>query len=69
MEVRHLERIPTERAAFLIGSINGTSANVLASLDHPDVTTARVAPDWDRAYLFAADSEAALHTPGVPELF
>jgi ABC-type sugar transport system ATPase subunit len=69
MQIRHIERIPTERAAFLSGVIAGQHAVVLAALDYPETTSVTVAPDWARAYLFAAESEDALYTPGVPELF
>jgi len=69
MQVRHVERIPTERASFLTGSLAGQPTVVLAALDHPTVTEARITPDWDRAYVFAAEGETALWTPSVPDLF
>lgn len=69
MQVRHIERIPTERAAFVIGTVAGANATVLAPLDQPQVTAARVLPVWDHAYFFAADNETTIHVPGVPDLF
>jgi ABC-type sugar transport system ATPase subunit len=69
MTVRYIERIPTEQAAFAHGTLNNTSVTVILPLDTPDVKQIRVQPHWDSAYLFAADDETALHTPGVPDLF
>ncbi|MBC8162014.1 MAG: ABC transporter ATP-binding protein [Roseiflexaceae bacterium] len=69
MQVRHVERIPTERASFLIGSLYTNATIVLAALDHPHVTQVQVTPDWERAYIFDAESEAALWTPSAPDLF
>lgn len=67
--VRHLERIPTERASFIHGDIAGENATVLAPLDQPQMSTLQVTPDWERVYVFAAQGEEVLYTPGVPELF
>lgn len=69
LAVRHIERIPTERASFITGTIAGTTVTVLAPLDQPQVATVSVTPDWERVYFFAADNETTLYTPGVPELF
>lgn len=69
MHVRHIERIPTERAAFLSGTVHGAPVIALTTIDHPPATTTAVTPDWERAYLFAADSETTLATPDMPELF
>jgi ABC-type sugar transport system ATPase subunit len=69
MKVRHIERIPTERAAFLHGALAGVNITVTAPVDFPERGEVLIAPDLDRAYLFAADSEEALHVPGVLDLF
>ena len=69
MAVRHIERIPTEQASFIHGTVGGESVSVLAPLDQAQVSEIRVMPKWDQVYFFDASSEAALHTPSVPELF
>src|SRR5690606_25299260 len=69
MPVRHIERIYTEQTSFLYGSLAEASVAVAAPLDYPEVQAVRLAPDLDRAYLFEADGEAAVHVPGVLELF
>jgi ABC-type sugar transport system ATPase subunit len=67
--LRHVERIPTERAAFLFGSLADANVVIAAPLDHPETRQVLASPDWERAYFFAADSEATLRSPGVLELF
>ncbi len=67
--VRHIDRIPTERASFLFGTLAETNVVIAAPLDFPETRDARVTPDWERAYFFAADSEETLRSPGVQELF
>jgi ABC-type sugar transport system ATPase subunit len=69
LEVSRTERIPTERAAFVYGQLAGVGAVVLAPLDYQAQDVVRVTPAWEQALFFAADSETALHVPGVPELF
>jgi ABC-type sugar transport system ATPase subunit len=69
MNVRYIERIPTEQAAFAHGTLNGVSVTVLLPLDTPDAPQLRVTPRWELVYCFDAAAETALHTPGVPELF
>jgi len=67
--IRHIERIPTERASFLYGSLGAARVVMTAGIDQPEVGEIRATPDWDRAYFFAADSEETLRVPGVLELF
>ncbi len=69
MNVTRIERLFTERAAFAHGDVNGAPVNALVPLDFPDAKMLYLRPDWERAYIFAADAETALHVPGVPELF
>jgi ABC-type sugar transport system ATPase subunit len=69
MAVRHIERIPTEQASFIHGTVGGQSVSVLAPLDQANVAEIPVMPKWDQVYFFDASGEAALHTPGIPELF
>ncbi len=70
LSVSHIERIPTERAAFIHGSLLPNSpVNALAPLEQPEVKQVSLTPDWERAYVFASDTEEVLHTPGVPDLF
>ena len=69
MEVRYIDRIPTEQAAFAHGTLGGISVTVIIPIDHPEVTTMRVTPRWDQTYFFDATTETALRTPGVPDLF
>ena len=69
MPVRHIERIPTEQAAFLHGTIAGQNVTVLAPLDYSDVPEIRIAPNWEQVYFFDAVDGTVIHTPGIPELF
>ncbi|MCL6510156.1 MAG: ABC transporter ATP-binding protein [Anaerolineae bacterium] len=69
VNVSHVERLPTERAAFVSGTLANTTVRALAPLDYPQVEKVWLMPDWERAYVFDAMTEAALHVPGVPELF
>jgi ABC-type sugar transport system ATPase subunit len=67
--VRHIERIPTEQAAFIHTVVDGVHVTVLAPLDHPQVDEVRLTPNWEQVYFFSATDETPLHTPGIPELF
>lgn len=67
--VRHIERIPTERASFLYGMLAGAKVTIAASLDHPETPNIQARPDLDRAYFFAAAAEDTLRSPGILELF
>jgi ABC-type sugar transport system ATPase subunit len=69
LEVSHIERIPTERAAFIHGSFLGTNVTVLTSLEQPEVRSLPITPDWERALFFEHESEDAIYTPGVPDFF
>jgi ABC-type sugar transport system ATPase subunit len=69
MPVTHIERIPTEQAAFLHGTIGEQHITVLAPLDQPDVAQIQIMPNWEQVYFFAPDDETVLHSPGIPELF
>ncbi|GAA2755606.1 ABC transporter ATP-binding protein [Actinopolymorpha rutila] len=69
LRVRHRERIPTERASFLYGHLGEASVAVTAPVDYPDRSEVAITPDWERAYVFAADGEEPHHVPGVLELF
>ncbi len=68
--VTRVERLFTERAAFLGGQIGRLFVNALVALDFPaEVKQVFLTPDWTQAHFFAADSETAILTPGVPDLF
>jgi ABC-type sugar transport system ATPase subunit len=67
--IRHIERIHTERASFLFGSIAGSRVVIATELDTPHASEVVATPDWERAYFFAADSEETVRNPGVLELF
>ncbi|MDI7275685.1 MAG: ABC transporter ATP-binding protein [Anaerolineae bacterium] len=69
IEVSHVERLYTERAAFLYGRLGGALIIALVPLDYREAAEVRLRPDWDRAYFFAPEGEEALRVPGVPELF
>lgn len=69
MKVFRVERLYTERAAFVNGQLTGASINALVTLDFPEVPHVFLQPDWAQVYFFAADAETTLHVPGVPELF
>ena len=69
LQVRQIERMPTERSSFVRGQIGGEAVTVLAPLEQAQTPTLAVRPDWDQVYLFAHNGETVLHTPGVPDLF
>ncbi len=70
MTVRHIERLPTERAAYVIGPLPGAdTVTAIAPLDYPKAAQVKLAPDWEQTVFFAAHGEAVLHAPGVPDLF
>ncbi|WP_129669809.1 ABC transporter ATP-binding protein [Phytoactinopolyspora endophytica] len=69
VSVRHIERLPTERAAFAYGTVAGRNVTVILPVDHPERDQLTATPDLDRAYFFEPDGERPLHTPGVLELF
>lgn len=69
LRVRHHERQPAEQATLLHGSVAGADVTVVAEAGHPIAAEERVVPDWNRAYFFAAASEAPLLLPGVPDVF
>lgn len=72
--VRNIERIPTQQAAFINGTLpsisgNGTRVSVIAPIGQEQTATVNVTPDWDQAYFFAATGEDVILTPAIPELF
>ena len=67
LQISHIERIPTERAAFLHGILAGTSVVAVTSLEQPEVKSVLAVPDWERVLFFAAEDERVIYTPGVPE--
>jgi len=69
MNAGHIERLYTERAAFIFGQLAGALIAALVPLDYPEIKAVRLTPYWDRVYFFSADGEASLHVPGAPELF
>jgi ABC-type sugar transport system ATPase subunit len=69
LAVRRVERLPTEQASFVHGTLAGTSVTVVAPLNYAPQDVVRVTPDWEAVHLFAADGETVLHAPGVPDLF
>lgn len=69
LEVSHIERIPTERAAFIHGSFLGTDVTMLTSLEQPEVRSLQVAPDWERALFFEDEGEGVIYTPKAPDFF
>ncbi len=69
MSVTHIERLYTERAAYVHGQLGKSPINALVALDFPEARQVYLSPDWTRAYFFDAAEETALHLPGVPDLF
>ena len=69
MNVSHIERLYTERAAFAYGQLSGVLIAALVPLDYPDVNAVHLTPDWSRVYFFAPDGEETIQVPGAPELF
>jgi ABC-type sugar transport system ATPase subunit len=69
LPVRHIKRIPTERSSFIFGTLGGVNIVIAAPLDYPEREQIRVSPDWERVFVFAADSEETVRAPGVLELF
>jgi ABC-type sugar transport system ATPase subunit len=71
LPVSHIERIPTERAAFIHGNLLPEHhINALAPVDYPEIREIRLTPDWERCYFFAAGaSETVVFTPSIPDFF
>jgi len=69
LQLSHIERVPTERAAFIHGSFLGTDVTVLTSLEQPEVASVQAVPDWERALFFEWEGEGVISTPGAPEFF
>lgn len=69
LNVRHIERIPTERASFIHANLGNEKVVITAPLEYPETGVIQATPDWERALFFAAGSETTLWTPGVVALF
>ena len=69
MAVGHVERLPTEQASVVHGTLNGVSVSVTAPLDIPKAEVMAITPDWEAIHVFAADDERSLRSPSVPDLF
>lgn len=69
LQVSHVERVPTERAAYIHGSFQGIDVTVLTTLEQPEVASVQVVPDWERALFFKQKGEGVIYTPGAPEFF
>jgi ABC-type sugar transport system ATPase subunit len=69
LPVRHIDRIPTDRSSYLFATLADVNIVIAAPLDYPEREEVRVSPDWERAYVFAANSEETMRAPGVLELF
>jgi ABC-type sugar transport system ATPase subunit len=67
--INHIERIPTERAAFIHGTLFGTNIVTTADIDQPEVKQISITPDWESAIFFEPEGEGVVYTPGVPEFF
>lgn len=67
--LRHIERISTERAAFLHGDLAGERVAVLTDLAHPETDSVLLTPDWDKTYLFDPHTGTCVHAPEALELF
>jgi sn-glycerol 3-phosphate transport system ATP-binding protein/multiple sugar transport system ATP-binding protein len=55
--------------SFIFGTLGGVNIVIAAPLDFPEREQIRVSPDWERVFVFAADSEETVRAPGVLELF
>jgi ABC-type sugar transport system ATPase subunit len=69
LQVSHIERIPTERAAFIHATHLSNHIVALAPIEHPEIDRLIVTPDWERVYFFEPEGEGVIHRPGVPEFF
>jgi ABC-type sugar transport system ATPase subunit len=69
LPVSHIERIPTEQAAFIHGSLLDTHVIAVTYLEQPEISRIAITPDWERVYFFELEGEGAIHTPNVPEFF
>ncbi|MDX2160269.1 MAG: ABC transporter ATP-binding protein [bacterium] len=67
--VSSIERIPTQQAAFVSGSLGAHRVHVLVPLDTPHTAQIQVMPQWDKAYFFEPTGERVLLTPAIPDLF
>jgi ABC-type sugar transport system ATPase subunit len=69
LPVSHIERIPTEQAAFLHGSLLDTHVIAVTSLEQQEIKRIAITPDWERVYFFEPEGEGVIYTPSVPEFF
>ncbi len=69
LPITHIERIPTERAAFIHGALLATNIVAVAALEQPEVKALAITPDWERVYFFEQDGEGVVYTPGAPDFF
>lgn len=69
LPISHIERIPTEQAAFIHGSLLDTHVIAVTSLQQQEISRIAVTPAWERVYFFEHEGEGVLHTPGVPDFF
>jgi ABC-type sugar transport system ATPase subunit len=70
LALRHVERIPTERAAYLIGGLPGAdTVTVVVALDYQPGQDVCITPNWEQVLFFEPEGESVLHAPGVPDLF
>ena len=67
--VERIEHVPTERLTLAHGMLGDARLTVAVPETTTEGESLRLLPDWERASFFAADSEAAVHTPGVPDFF
>jgi ABC-type sugar transport system ATPase subunit len=67
--VSRIERIQTEQAAFVHGTVGGVPVIALAPLDQPQAEVLYLRPDWEKTYFFNQGDEGVLYTPGAPDLF
>jgi ABC-type sugar transport system ATPase subunit len=69
LTIKHIERLPTERASFLHGTLAGYNAILLSTLEQPEVDRVQALPAWEHALFFDAQTETTLYTPGIPDFF
>ncbi len=69
LPIKHIERLPTERASFLHAMLDGSNAVLLSTLEQPVLAQVQALPVWERALFFDAQHEKTLYTPGIPDFF
>jgi ABC-type sugar transport system ATPase subunit len=69
MTVRHIERLPSERASYVHGTLAGQSVAVLSTLEQQEVGSLNITPKGELLYTFKPTGETCFHPMPLENLF